>query len=168
MIGVVAYSLWLWRDGNSVRPGTDAASSDPIVPAVSSDAAGNVAADDSANASALPAPGSMEAALLNTTPANRVQMLTLAISDARYECPPGASVNAVGSNGAVWRVHCGESNIYLVEVNEYGRLQVTPLPYGDFIGGAGAPRRQFESDTPSEQREQIELQERMRQPVEPR
>lgn len=105
---------------------------------------------------------------MNTTAANRVQLLALAISDAGYECPPGASVNAVGNNGAVWRVHCGESNIYWVEVNQFGRLLVTPAPYGDFIGGAGAPRREFESDTPFEQRNQFEQEQRLREQMEPR
>jgi hypothetical protein len=87
----------------------------------------------------------MQAELLNTTEANRVQMLTLAISDADYDCPPGATARAAGTNGVVWRVHCGESKVYWVEVSEFGRLLVRPLPYGDFFPGAGVePELRFD------------------------
>jgi hypothetical protein len=168
VIGMVGFGLWQWRvsvsNGRTVYP----ASSDSAAPAGSNENAGDRTSVDSANRRALPAPGSMAAELLNTTEANRMQMLTLAISDARYECPPGASVKAAGNNGAVWRVHCGESNIYWVEVNEFGRLLVTPAPYGDFIGGAGVPRREFESELPLEQRNQNEQEQRIREQLEPR
>jgi hypothetical protein len=118
---------------------------------------------DAANQPGLPAPGSMEAELLNTTDANRNQMLSLAISDARYECPDGANAKAAGNNGAVWRVHCGESNVYWVEVNEFGRLLVTPLPYGDFGEGTGGVR-----ELRYEPQDRTLPQERTPEPIQPR
>jgi hypothetical protein len=168
VVGMVGFGLWQWRISVSNGPTDAPVSSDSVAPAGSIENAGDRANVDSTGQPALPAPGSMAAELLNTTEANRLQILALAISDARYECPPGASVKAAGSNGAVWRVHCGESNIYWVEVNEFGRLLVTPAPYGDFIGGAGVPRRDFESELPLEQRNQNEQELRLFEQLEPR
>jgi hypothetical protein len=85
-----------------------------------------------ANLNQQPVPGSMQAELLATTAENRDQMLRLAISDAGFHCPAGAKSKAVGTSGGVWRVHCGEADVYWVEIDEFGHLLVRPAPYSDF------------------------------------
>jgi hypothetical protein len=93
------------------------------------------------------APGSMQAGLFNTTEGNRHQILALTIAAGNYPCPLVKSAKAVGRQGLVWRVHCGDALVYWVEVDEFDRLSVTPVPYADFNFG-NAPVERATPDSP--------------------
>lgn len=78
-----------------------------------------------------PPPGSMQESLLNSSDGHRRQLFWRAITGAGFECVDVRVVGAVGGTGSAWRANCGDASIYLIEVNEFGRLAVTPMPYGD-------------------------------------
>jgi hypothetical protein len=80
-----------------------------------------------------PPPGSMQANLIETTDADRNHLFWRAIADAGYQCSEVRAASAIGSTGSAWRANCGENNLYLVEVEEFGRLSVVPMPISDSI-----------------------------------
>lgn len=87
-----------------------------------------------------PRPGSMQASLLESTEANRAHLFWRAIVDAGFECPEVRAAGAVGTTGSNWRANCGDASVYLIEVGEFGRLSVSPMPYGD-LQPERVPRR---------------------------
>jgi hypothetical protein len=92
-----------------------------------------------------PAPDTMQARLLTTTEGNRNNIFSLTLASAGYECPEIRTARAVGRDGSNWRIQCGESWVYSVEVDEFGRLSVYPVPYGDIRGSQVPVQRDFES-----------------------
>ncbi|HUF72858.1 MAG TPA: hypothetical protein VMR74_08170 [Gammaproteobacteria bacterium] len=78
-----------------------------------------------------PPPGSMQESLLNAADGHRVQLFWRAITDAGLDCVEVRAVGALGATGSAWRANCGDASIYLIEVDEFGRLSVAPMPYGD-------------------------------------
>jgi hypothetical protein len=167
LASLLVYGAWLWL-GNSPTDevGPRITTSDESLPISEQPADISLPLDGPA---AVPvAPGSMQATLLSTTEDSRNQILSLTIRDADFECPSVESAKAVGSNGSVWRVHCGAVLVYWAEVGEFGRLSITPIPYGDFgINGrpGGSPTRiQPETrDDDSFERDQLQLQQQLQQ-----
>jgi hypothetical protein len=80
---------------------------------------------------AAPPPGSMQESLLNAADGHRVQLFWRAIGDAGLECAEIRAVGPLGDGGSAWRANCGDASVYLIEVGEFGRLSVVPMPYGD-------------------------------------
>lgn len=73
----------------------------------------------------------MAATLRETNEVNRHHILWLTITGAGFDCDEVISSGPVGNSGALWRVRCSEAQVYSVEVDEYGQLEITPTPYGD-------------------------------------
>lgn len=86
----------------------------------------------------------MRESFLATTAENRSHILALAIRTAGFTCSSGKSATAAGPSNAMWRVHCGGNDVYWVEVDEFDRLSVEPIPYGDFA--IWLPRTVFPSE----------------------
>jgi hypothetical protein len=76
-------------------------------------------------------PGSMQENLLNTTDADRNQLFRRAIADVGFDCSDVRDASAVGSGGSAWRTNCGNTNLYFIEVGEYGRFTVVPMRFDD-------------------------------------
>ena len=93
------------------------------------------AASPEAPAVEAPPPGSMQESLINAADGHRVQLFWRAITDAGLECVEVRAVGALGATGSAWRANCGDASIYLIEVDEFGRLWVAPMPYGDLYPG---------------------------------
>lgn len=89
-----------------------------------------------------PRPGSMQENLLNTTDADRNQLFRRAIADVGFVCSDVKDASAVGSSGSAWRTDCGDTNLYFIEVGEYGRLSIVPMLFNDSLAPR-VPRQQF-------------------------
>jgi len=85
---------------------------------------------------------SMVRALLAGSEANRNQIFRQTITGIGMMCSEVSSSGEIGSTGAIWRVRCADSATYSVEVDELGRMIVTPMPYGDFAPSS-EPVRSF-------------------------
>jgi hypothetical protein len=103
----------------------------------------------------------MQSELLTMTDAARGQIFALTIGDAGFQCPSVQSAKVVGNTGSVWRAHCGEVLVYWVEVNDFGRLSVRPVPYGDFWPG-GLPNREVQPEL------RLDRQDRTLERIDPR
>lgn len=93
-------------------------------------------------AAGAPRPGSMQEKLLNTADADRNHLFRRAIADIGYECSDVRDASAVGSNGSAWRANCGDTNLYFIEVGEYGRFTVVPMRFDDGLTPS-VPRLEF-------------------------
>lgn len=78
-----------------------------------------------------PRPGSMQMTLLDTTNQNRALIVSSTIRDAGYECDEVRSSLPVDREGFNWRVNCGDTLTYWIEIDEFGQLSARPMPYGD-------------------------------------
>lgn len=106
-----------------------------------------------------PAPGSMQATLLAGSDDNRRQILRLTLLDAGLECSDVRSANPVGDSGSSWRANCGDGLIYMVDINDLGGFEISPMPYGDLSIPGQQLRRIFLG--PNERDPALELRERM-------
>lgn len=92
----------------------------------------------------------MQAMLLGTTDENRNHIMWRTILDAGFECEAVRTSRVVGDDGSSWRVNCGNAQTYWVDVDEFGRLSVAPMPYGDIDGSVVpvevAPRENLDQD----------------------
>ena len=102
-------------------------------------------------------PGSMRATLLNTADGNRNHIFQMTIGDAGFECPGVRNASGVGSDGYVWRVHCGDWFIYWIEVGDFGRLLVTPVQYGDIERSAVPRAGELLFESPGQETQIIQL-----------
>jgi len=158
VVGLIAYDIWrLIEGGNGDVSESNAGvavseSTSRLTPQTGDPAFGrNKALPDEAR------PGSMRATLLNTADGNRNHIFQLTIADSGFECPGVRNASGVGGDGYVWRVHCGDTLVYWVEVDDFGRLLVMPIPYGDFEGSLVPIRRALPLESPNQQDQFIPL-----------
>ena len=156
VLGLIAYDIW------RLIGGADDDVTESNAGAAVSESTSNLQTDDPmlGRNQTLPdqaSPGSMRATLLNTADGNRNHIFRLTIADAGFECPGVRNASSVGGDGYVWRVHCGDAFVYWVEVDDFGRLLVMPIPYGDFGGSLVPIRRELPLESPNQQDQFIPL-----------
>jgi hypothetical protein len=72
---------------------------------------------------------------LQTTPAaNRNRILWQVVSGEGFECSAVRTASLVGTSGSIWRAQCGDALVYWIEIDEFSRFSVMPIPYGDGVG----------------------------------
>lgn len=77
--------------------------------------------------------------LADPEPARR-HLLRLVIGDAGFACEEVRSANALDESGAMWRVNCGQSQLYWVGLDAFGRWSVEPGSYAEPLNGPGGER----------------------------
>jgi hypothetical protein len=100
---------------------------------------------------------------LDTPETFRNTSILIAIREAGFVCPDLVSAAAGTDDVAAWRVVCDGALVYLVGVDESGRLAVDPVPYAEGY-------RYFDPDAPPLWLDQQQPPRRLleRQPFQPR
>ena len=126
--------VYIGRNRADDDPGVSFPGSTAVLP-VTSEAEPQPAGD----ASGLPSgalPGSMRATLITAGTDERSHVFALAIRDGGHACGRVIDGRAVGTSGSVWRARCEGGAAFWILVDEFDRLSVEPVPYGDLYPGS--------------------------------
>lgn len=129
--GIAALLLWsraAYEPADTSRTSLAAAMSQ-----IGRDLAGSRPAAEAETLTDAPPAGSMQANLIETTDGDRNHLFWRTIAGAGYECVEVRTASAIGSTGSAWRANCGENYLYFIEVDEFGRLSVVPMPISDSV-----------------------------------
>jgi hypothetical protein len=74
---------------------------------------------------------SVKGYLLGLSEGARATVIAKSIREAGFGCPEVRSTGSLSPDGNAWRAYCGDTLLYWIDIDEFGRVSVEPGAYGE-------------------------------------